>query len=381
MRLFKLFLKVGAIGVVVIGLVIAGMIAFVLVKKQRFAKMPDTHDLKRRTQEIGQRHIKKFPNGALVIGITQRGKTFVTGFGRTDPTNNIAPNGKTIFEIGSISKVFTGIVLAEMIRTARVEIDDPISKYLPPGKIPDGSVVGKITLRQLATHSSGLPRMPSDFPNIDSDNPYARVGVEDLYRSLAKTELAQPGKESAYSNFGFAVLGRVLELRADKPNEQLVREIICSPLGMSDTVIRLSPDQRSRFIEGHDAKGKVVAHWDFDAYAPAGAIRSDVDDMLKFVAANLAENDSDLSKTLTEARKTFFSNNSDNIGLAWQKEEMLEGLKILWHNGGTGGFRSFMAIAPGSQTGIILLSNSGDNDDADAMGMELIKIAAKISLD
>jgi len=167
-------------------------------------------------------------------------------------------------------------------------------------------------------------------------------------------------------------------------NEQLVQETICLPLGMSNTAIRLSEEQKKRLSPGHDAQGAVVPGWGFDVLAPAGAFRSNGDDLLKFLAANLAGADSKISKALQVSHKTRFESWEGAIGLGWQLTETVEDLKIFWHNGGTGGYVSFIGFDADHQTGVVILSNYGDafaqDDSVDRMAMAVLRLAAKVSL-
>jgi CubicO group peptidase (beta-lactamase class C family) len=240
----------------------------------------------------------------------------------------------------------------------------------------------------LATHTSGLARLPANFDAISTNqqNPYANYRATDLYQDLAAVVLtSKPGTKSDYSNYGFGLLGHVLALKAGKPYEALVKDTVCHPLEMRDTTIQLLAEQRQRLTPGHNPQGELVSNWDFDVLAPAGAFRSTAADLLKFVEANLAPAATPLGRSLTEAQRVQFETWSDKLGLAWQIEETIEGLTFHWHNGGTGGYASFIGFDKTHQTGVVILSNYGDamaNDSSvDEMGMELLRLMSKISWD
>jgi D-alanyl-D-alanine-carboxypeptidase/D-alanyl-D-alanine-endopeptidase len=349
------------------------LLAWVVHKKNRYSALADTHDLKSRIEQKSRPYLVKNPQASLVIGVTRGGRRSISGFGQG------GPDGKTLFEIGSVTKVFTGVLLAQAVENGEVALDDPLSKYLSAEKLPPGKPAAKITLVQLATHTSGLPRLPADFSMADLSDPYGKLSVDTLFHSLSETKPGEAGKKSDYSNFGFAVLGQVLARRAGKNYGELVGERVAGPLGMTDTWCELPVELRGRLIKGHDAKGKLVSHWNFDGYAPAGAIRSDASDLLTFLEANLKPADTPLGKALALARREHFSSFGSGVGLAWQRRPAVEGVTLIWHNGGTGGFRSFVGMEEASGTGIVVLSNC--SVEVDSLGMELLLLATKISIE
>lgn len=383
-----IFLKagLGCAGLVVLGFI--ALLGFVLYRQHAYKTMVDSHDLKQRIQKLGAQYVAKRPNAALVVGIYQRGTNSVTGLGRVSATNSATPDGETIFEIGSATKVFTAGALAQMVNEGLVKLDDPISRYLPNAlKTPDKDGQ-EIALVHLATHSSGLPRLPEDLLSSAKDqmNPYVDYHPTNLYQSLSSLKLkTAPGQKMLYSNFGYGLLGHLLELKAGKPYETLVREIIFTPLAMSNTVIQLSAEQHARLSPGHDPKGNVVPNWDFAVLAPAGAFRSTANDLLKFVEANLWTQPTAISRALALAQERHYKELAGGIGLAWQIVEPVEGQKWHWHNGGTGGYVSFVGFDKANQVGVVLLSNYGDalaGDNAlDRLGVELLRLAPKISLE
>lgn len=368
----------GLVGLIVLGIV--GLMFYGFFEVRKFERLTDTRDLRERTRKIADDCLARRPNGALVIGLVQQGKAFTAGFGRVSSTNASTPDATTIFEIGSITKVFTGIALARMVHDGKLRLEDTIEKSLPPDvELP--VALRPITLVQLATHTAGFPRLPDnlDLSDANAANPYSHYTSKELYEYLRVAKLSHPpGRKSDYSNLGAGVLGHILELRAGKSYEQLVHESICEPLGMSDTAITLSAAQQARLAPGHNSDGKVVPNWDFAVLAPAGGLRSCVHDLLKFVQANLATNHSTLGPALALAQQPHFKSWIEMVGLCWQMSDTPEGLRVHWHNGGTGGYVSFLGFDAKYQTGIAMLSSYGD-ESLDRMGMELLKLAARIS--
>ncbi|HZO85209.1 MAG TPA: serine hydrolase domain-containing protein [Verrucomicrobiae bacterium] len=358
------------IGIVVLVLVfVIGVIVYAYVGKRKYEKVTDTNDLKARIAKLAEPYMAKRTNGALVIGVLQNGKEHVQGFGGSSP-----PDRSTVYEIGSVTKVFTALTLAKLSADGLIKLDEPVRKCFPNSV----NIPTNITFRHLATHSSGLPRLPDNFFAVvgSSANPYIRYTKEHLYKYFETAKkLRDPGKPSGYSNLGFGLLGHALELCAGKPYATLVREHVFVPLGMDNTGVT-----NANVIPGHDPKGKPTPNWDFDVMAPAGVFRSNAEDMLKFLRANLEPDRTPIAAALRECKKP----NGRDCGLGWQIKGTFEGLAIVWHNGGTAGYRSFVGFDPQNNTAVVLLSNYGDafaNDDSiDKMGIEILKLASKISL-
>jgi CubicO group peptidase (beta-lactamase class C family) len=265
-----------------------------------------------------------------------------------------------IFEIGSITKLFTALLLADMAERGEVRVEDPVSKYLPDAVSVPSRNGRQITLLDLATHFSGLPRLPDNLSPADPANPYADYGATQLYDFLSRFRLTrEPGERHEYSNLGTGLLGHVLSLRAGMSYEELVRQRILEPLGMTNTAITLTEAQRQTAATGHARDMKPVAMWDFDALAGAGAIRSTAGDMLAFAAAQLGITDTPLKASI--ARMQSFRRPAGSAELyqmaGWLVIEKY-GTEILFHDGGTAGFRSAIALDPSSKRGVIILANT-----------------------
>jgi D-alanyl-D-alanine-carboxypeptidase/D-alanyl-D-alanine-endopeptidase len=273
-------------------------------------------------------------------------------------------DGNTVFEIGSITKVFTNTILADMVKRGEVKLDDPIAKYLPASVHVPQRNGRQITLVDLATQSSGLPRLPTNLAPADMNNPYADYSVKQLYDFLSSYTLTRDiGSQYEYSNLGMGLLGHVLALRAHRTYADLVKERVLDPLGMHETGIALTTSMKSHMAQGFDANGAPQQLWDLPTLAGAGALRSNASDMLKFLGANLDSTSVPLGSAMAMARaprRVIGANNS--IGLAWNTV-VLWGTSVTWHNGGTGGFRTFIGLDDAHHRGVIVLTNSTNSPD------------------
>ncbi|MBB6464270.1 CubicO group peptidase (beta-lactamase class C family) [Aminobacter lissarensis] len=280
----------------------------------------------------------------------------------------------TGFEIGSITKVFTTLLLAEMAGRGEVGLDDPVAMHLPATVHMAQRNGREVTLTDLATHTSGLPRLPENMAPSDDDNPYADYSVEQMYAFLAAYELPRDiGSEYEYSNLGMGLLGHVLARRAGMSYGALIRERILAPLDMRSTADTPAVYMKSRLANGHDAQLMPVLNWDLPTLAGAGALLSTADDMLNFVEmlvdAPASPLHAALATTLAIRRPT--GTEGDETGLGW----VISGSgddQIVWHNGGTGGYRSYLGFMPAKGVGVVALSNTSTEAGVDDIGRHLL---------
>lgn len=317
----------------------------------------------------------------IVVGIlTPEGQRIIS-YGHLNQGDTRSLDGNTIFEIGSVTKVFTSLLLSDMVQRGEASLNDPVAKYLPDTvKVPERA--GKqITLVDLATHTSGLPRMPSNFTPKDPNNPYEDYSVEQLFQFLSNYQLPRdPGAQYEYSNLGGGLLGLALARRAGMDYGELVRKRICEPLGMEDTEIALTPELKARLAVGHDADLKPVENWDLGpAFAGAGALRSDANDMLKFVAANLGFTKMPLAPAMAAMLNVRRPTDVPGISVAlgWHIFTA-RGKDYVWHNGGTGGYRSFIGFDPKGSVGVVVLSNAETPEGVDDIGRHLLDASAPL---
>ncbi len=263
----------------------------------------------------------------------------------------------TLFEIGSITKVFTGILLADAVIHGKAALDDPISKHLPADLLAGKSPLHAVTLLELATHTSGLPRLPANLEaGSDPNDPYAHYSVEKLHaclRDFKSTDFEKRG-ELNYSNLGMGLLGHLLERISGKPYEVLIQESIFSPLGMTASFIQRVPgvvpaEMRNRFATGHNC-GRTVGHWHIDSLCGAGAMVSSARDVMVFAQAHWSPGTPEpLQKAMALAAKP----QRNGVGLGWFISE--DGLH---HDGGTGGFRTELHVNPEKQSASLKFLNS-----------------------
>ena len=282
-------------------------------------------------------------------------------------------DGESVFEIGSITKTFTGTLLADMVRRGEVSLTDPVGALLPATvRVPERN--GKtITLLDLTTHHSGLPRMPFNFAPADATNPYADYSEQQLYDFLSTFVLPRdPGAAGLYSNVGAGLLGHALARRAGTSYEALVTSRILLPLGMRHSGITLTPWMREHLARGHSARGDTVPLWDLPTLAGAGALRATTDDMLRYAAAAVAATDTGIVAALQEALtpRRAFGTSGDSIGLGWITSRRGE-RRIIWHNGGTGGYRTFLGIDRAARRAVVVLTNTGGTG-LDDLGFHLL---------
>jgi CubicO group peptidase (beta-lactamase class C family) len=300
----------------------------------------------------------------------------VTVYGQSGSPNHRPLDADTVFEIGSITKVFTALLFADMVLRGEVAADDPAAKFLPASvRMPDFEGA-PITLMDLATYTSGLPRMPSNFAPKDWGNPYIDYTAERLYDYLSNHKLGfKPGKHYEYANLGFGLLGHILELHAGKSYEELVVSRICAPLGMDDTRITLTSSMKQRLAQGHNAGLAPVSNWDFLALAGAGAFRSTTNDLLKFLKMCLGPADTPVAAaqkmTLSERRPRA---DQRDVGLGWFVS-LRFGDELIWKSGGTGGYATFIGYSTKTRRNCVLLSNAADYDAHIALGTHLVNAA------
>ena len=313
----------------------------------------------------------------VVIGVLEADGT------RRVITAGEAPyDGRTLFEIGSITKVFTGILLAEMTERGEVRVEQPIAELLPANVVVPSRNGRQIRLVDLSTHTSGLPRMPDNFSPGDAGNPYVDYTIPQLYDFLRRHKLRRDiGVAAEYSNVGVGLLGHALARRAGTSYEALVTSRVLAPLGMTSTRITLSPPEIAKLAPGHNAGGREVPNWDLaEAFAGAGALRSNVDDMLTFLAANLTPPDnSTLGRAIRRAQTAHFTGmDGRKVGLGWGLSLLKQERNVLTHAGGTGGYLTFVALDPERRLGVVVLSNQVP--EVSRLGLHLLDSRVPVSL-
>ena len=343
--------------------------------------------------QVGDHAIKAGQVG-LVIGAIADGEEVLSGFGALEIGGTRPPDADTVFEIGSISKVFTGILLARAIEDGTLNLDDRIADLLPDGWTLPEPARG-ITLRHCTTHTSGLPRIPANLLGFADSlrclllgtDPYRHYTEESFHEALASVRLDhEPGTKFAYSNFAVGLLGFVLARQKGADYETLVKNAICQPLGMVDTVItdqervapRLATPYRLVLKLGQKGFGLTSDEWWMPNHlAGAGALRSTGRDMLMFLKANMGLVATPLDAALRRSHGELFSDTDQmTLGMNWIRtfdDDLAQ--NIVWHNGGTGGFRTYLGFTEDRRVGVFVLGNSAHS--VDSLAIEILKSLAR----
>lgn len=326
--------------------------------------------LDKQVDSVARKYIQKSNTVGLSIGILKDGRMKTYGYGETSKGSGELPDANTIFEIGSITKTFTATILAHYINEGKISLTDPIIKYLPDS-LSANSELHKITILNLSNHTSGLPTIPGNFANkMNPANPYIHYDERLLFAGLRTCKLTTaPGTEYAYSNLATGLLGVILERISGKTYEQLVKQLISVPLHMNNTSQRLTPQQNKHFVKVYDTDGDEIQPWDFNALAGCGALRSTVNDLLLYAKANIKSDYIPLSDSFTLTHKITYTKNPV-VGLGWHLLQE-DGANYYWHNGGTGGSRSYLILNTEKNIAVVVLSNS--NVSVDDIGISILR--------
>lgn len=304
----------------------------------------------------------------IVVGIYESGKITYHAFGVADIQKNEPVSSKTLFEIGSITKVFTTSLAALLSIENKISFSDKAQKYLPSKAVLPEKDGKAITIEHLATAHSGLPRMPKNFTPADIANPYIDYREDALIVFLNNVELARdPGSDYEYSNLGMGLLGYILTQVEEKPYPKLVTDRITKPLDMKNTFVSGMRNDKPLAI-GYSDKNLVKAWtWDNESVLTgAGGLISNAEDMMKFLVAQLTTNNSQFSQAFTITHKARADAGKMKIGYGWHIRDE----NIVWHNGGTGGFRSFAGFDKTKNKAVVVLTNS--TTGADDLGFHLL---------
>jgi D-alanyl-D-alanine-carboxypeptidase/D-alanyl-D-alanine-endopeptidase len=319
--------------------------------------------------------------GAIVVGLLNGASARFVAVGTVEGETSGRPvDADTLFELGSVSKVFTATLLAEMVERGEVRLEDPIAGYLPPGVRPAsaGGMARPITLGDLSSHVSGLPRMPSRFAPRDVLDPYADFDAAALFAEIgALTPPRAPGVGFEYSNLGAGLLGELLGRRLGRPYADAVKARVLDPLALRDTHLDTPPAFATRLATGFDPQGSPTPHWRFDALAGAGGWRSSAKDMVKFLAASISPQAVPLGQAMrvTQTPRADTDIPATRIGLGWLVRQK-NGRTLVWHNGHTGGFHTWLGFDQERRLGAVILTSTGL--DVDDLGFNLLDPAVPV---
>ncbi len=291
---------------------------------------------------------------SVVVAVVDGDQSHIYTFGTL--ADDKAPDADTVYQIGSVTKTFTATLLAEAVDRGEVKLDTPVAKLLPDVTIPsrDGK---SITLGELAMQDSGLPRLPTNLKPANIQDPYAGYDAAKLKGFLAGYKLPRdPGAKYEYSNLGFGLLGYALARHADMSYPALLEGRIFKPLDMASSNATFTTPG-PRWATGHDDTGKPAPPWHLDALAGASAVNSTGADMLKYLEANLGRGHGPLLSAMRLAQKPRRAIGGDErIGLAWMTRHTGDG-DVVWHNGMTGGYASFIGLTADGKRGVVILTN------------------------
>lgn len=312
------------------------------------------------------------PNtSGLAVGVFNQGKTSYYYYGETTKGNKELPGQETLFEIGSISKTFTATLLAHMSLQDSVKLDDPIIKYLPDSIAQNTNLKG-ITFRNLATHTSGLPRLPSNLTPADSLDPYKNYDRKALLSYLKKYEQHhKPDSIYEYSNLGYGLLGELLADKMKTSYNELIKDVISGPLNLPSLSEFPDGENLKSFVPTYNKKGELTPHWHFLALSAAGSLKITAPDLLKYAEANINAPNTTLGKAITLTHKpSWLLSEIEDLGLAWHIT-IDDFQELFWHNGGTFGSSSFIAFVPEKKVAVVILSNAAQS--VDDLGLAIIK--------
>lgn len=310
----------------------------------------------------------------MVIGVVDEKQTTVMGAGSLDNGTGRPVDGNTVFFIGSVTKTFTALLLAEMAERGEVKLEDPVARYLPASVTVPAHGGKEIRLVDLATQASGFPMNASNMAGKDDRERYESYTVERMYAFVSGFELMRdPGEEFRYSNVGMSLLGNAEERATKKDFEKLLVERICQPLGMESTCIHPTEEMKGRMAMGHDEKGGAEGPWELQAYIPAGSVHSTANDLLKYAAAHAGITKNSLASAITRthviAHEDFRGDSEipgfgsfGHTAMCWVDRDALQpaGMELLGHAGGAGSYHAWVGFDVKQHRGVVVLATEND---------------------
>ena len=369
-------MKILAVTLVLLAVV---AVSAVLYLKNRLDNAPDNKDLEAALDSEVAKFTKAELSYGLVIGVYKDGKSFIKGYGTVIKGSTKVPGASTVFQIASMSKLFTASLLQILCDEGVLKMDATLGELIGD-TMTLSPAAQRVTLKQLVTHTSGFPSVPKSLELSASklagkenlmQNPYSHLGPMYVFDYLETTEDKREPGRFEYSNFGMGLLGHVLEVVTKRNFASLVLEKFLAPLEMGDTAISLTPVMKEHLAQGYTANGKPSQMWTFAALAGAGAFNSDAEDMMKFIRANLADG-SPMSRTLKKMHEPQFGGCT---GIGWMQPTFIDRFfgnqAVVWHNGMVGGYASYVSVDTKANTGIVILSNKAV--DVTMLGMMLTR--------
>ncbi|WP_154222945.1 serine hydrolase domain-containing protein [Marinicella rhabdoformis] len=311
-------------------------------------------------QHEADQRVKHNYNQGIVLGVYENQSRAYHISGWANKENKIKLNKQSVFEIGSITKTMTALLLAEAVVKNKVSLDDHIDNLLPTElKFTSPKA---ITLKQLSTHSSGLPRLPSNQKNIMGKDPYADYQREDLLAAISDQTVSPNQQHYAYSNYGVGLLGEALAILNQDSYQNLLKKRVFEPLNMNNSYADASLVPEDRRVTGYAGK-YAVPNWHFKALAGAGSVNSSIEDLLTFGIAILKADHPELKQAIALSKQIHYQDRGVTLGLNWHINK-----GVLWHNGGTAGFRSILMIDPEQEKVVAAITNQAEHAVEDMAG-------------
>ncbi|WP_338721396.1 serine hydrolase [Devosia sp. XK-2] len=342
------------------------------------AAMPSDGEI---AQILSDRIGRDQANVGIAVAVIENGETRFVSHGTLTLDGAEPITEHTIFEAGSITKVFTNLALAQLVNDRKIELDAPIINYLPEGFVLPDAPGRAITAFDLATHSASLSGLPPDLLAGETDNPYSGYGVEGLQAWLADYTLPRPvGESFEYNNAGTTLLGLAIAHVSGTDFSNVISENILAPLGMTETSLELTGTAPPEALaSGHNGAREPTSNWDFDAFAPAGALLTSSSDLIKFIGAASGQIPSELEPAInTMLARTRPVEEGTSIGLGWFITTTGQG-EIVWHNGMTGGYSSFAGFDRTSGNGVVVLTNMAAQLGVNDIGMHILNPAIPLN--
>jgi len=340
---------------------------------------PIFHNLQGEINHIANRYMKV---GAMIGVINKHQQKLIFSYGSKSVNTNEPPDANTVFEIGSITKTFTAIIAADMYLKGHFT-DDTAGHYLPAGQVTVPSKDGvEIRFIHLLTHTPGLPRSPRGTsypypPGYHENNPYAAYTTHHIYDYLTNycTLEFTPGTWWLYSNTGLGLMGHIEGLIDGTSYETVLKREVFDVLGMENSSLFLTAAQKNNLARGYDRNLHIAPNWDAqDIFQAAGFIKTSLNDMFKYLEANLGLVQTPLRDAMDLTHQPQFHQGSlGDIGSVWYILELDDGQTMIYHGGGTGGYDSFFGFNKSSSTGAIVLFNSKVNESVYVIGELVMK--------
>ncbi len=318
--------------------------------------------------------IKLSETPGFIVGVKYQDSVFYFGYGSISKDSEQVPDENTIFEIGGLTKTFTSSLVSILVEEGKMGFEKPLNDYLSDATKNEDTK--NITIDQLLTHTSNLPRMPLEFgvKEIEENNPYAHYTKQDLmdfyteyipFEPKKKKKRKKKNKDNyAYSHLNYALMEVAIENSQNTSFEKLLTDKILGPIKMNDTRIELSENQKQRLALGYTTSGQSTPPWKFQSFQASEGLKSTAKDLIKFAEAHMGETNSRMTKALYathEGRKTTARNKKVKSARGWHIISPKNYHDIILHSGNTNGHRSYLAFVKESQTAVVILTNSEHN--------------------